>query len=186
MEESTKEHEAGLASKSVQAVRSAVWELVTTLLPALLIALCINVFVAEAAMVDGPSMQPNLYRGYRVVAEKISYRLHPPRRGDVVIVDQPGNDGSLIKRVVALPGETVEVRGGHVLINGQRIEEPWVRNFGGPNHPPMVVPADHVFILGDNRVNSRDSRVIGPVPIEAIEGHVRLVYWPLDEIKVVP
>ena len=181
-----KEHEAGLASRSVQVVRSAVWELVTTLLPALLIALSINVFAAEASVVDGPSMQPNLYGGYRVVAEKISYHLHPPRRGDVVIAERPGNEGSLIKRVVALPGETVEVRGGHVLINGQRIEEPWVRNFGGPNHPPTVVPADHVFILGDNRVNSRDSRAIGPVPVEMIKGRVVLIYWPLDEIKVVP
>lgn len=185
MEESPKEHEAGVAS-SIQFIRSVVWEFATAVLPALLIALCINVFAAEASVVDGPSMQPNLYRGYRVVAEKVSYRFHPPHRGDVVIVDRPGNQGSLIKRVVALPGETVEVRGGHVLINGQRIEEPWVSNFGGPNYPPRVVPADHVFILGDNRVNSRDSRVIGPVPVELIKGHVRLIYWPLDEIKVVP
>ena len=186
MEESTKEHEAGLASRSMRFIRSAVWELATAVLPALLIALCINVFAAEATTVDGPSMQPNLYRGYRVVTEKVSYRFHPPHRGDVVIVARPGSEGSLIKRVVALPGETVEVRGGHVLINGQQIEEPWVTNFGGPNHPPTVVPADHVFILGDNRRNSRDSRAIGPVPVDTIKGRVRLIYWPLDEIKVVP
>jgi signal peptidase I len=186
MEQPAKEHEEESISR-MQLVASAVWELVITVLPALLVALFINVFVAEAALVEyGPSMEPNLYRGYRVMAEKVSYHLHPPHRGDVVIVDRPGNEVSLIKRVVALPGETVEVRGGHTFINGQQIEEPWVTNFGGPSYPSTVVPPDHVFILGDNRSNSRDSRAIGPVPMNMIKGHVWLVYWPLDQIKLVP
>jgi len=186
MEESTKGQQEEPASKTQFVVR-AIWELVITVCPALLVALFINVFVAEAALVEyGPSMQPNLYRGDRVIAEKVSYRFHLPHRGDVVIAERPGNEVSLIKRVVALPGETVEVRGGHTFINGQQIEEPWVTNFGGPSYPPTVVPSDHVFILGDNRGNSRDSRAIGPVPINAIKGHAWLVYWPLDQIKLVP
>jgi len=186
MEESTKGQQEEPASKTQFVVR-AIWELVITVCPALLVALFINVFVAEAALVEyGPSMEPNLYRGYRVMTEKISYLVHPPQRGDVVIADRPGNEVSLIKRVVALPGETVEVRGGHTFINGQQIEEPWVTNFGGPSYPPTLVPPDHVFILGDNRGNSRDSRAIGPVPINAIKGHAWLVYWPLDQIKLVP
>jgi signal peptidase I len=186
MEEFTKEHEAGSKSKT-RFVVNAVWELVITVLPALLVALFINVFVAEAAIVEyGPSMEPNLYRGSRVMAEKVSYRFHPPRRGDIVIADRPGSEVSLIKRVVALPGETVEVHDGHTFINGQQIEEPWVTNFGGPGYPPTVVPPDHVFILGDNRSNSRDSRTIGPVPMDTIKGRVWLIYWPLDQIKLVP
>ena len=186
MEESTKERNEGLESKT-RFVVNAVWELVITVLPAILVALFINVFVAEAALVEhGPSMQPNLYRGDRVIAEKVSYRFHLPHRGDVVIAERPGNEVSLIKRVVALPGETVEVRDGHTFINGQPIEEPWVTNFGGPSYPPTLVPPDHVFILGDNRANSRDSRAIGPVPIDTIKGHVWLVYWPLDQIKLAP
>jgi signal peptidase I len=186
MEESAKEHKEKPASKT-QFVVNVMWELVITILPALLVALFINVFVAEAALVEyGPSMQPNLYRGDRVIAEKVSYRFHLPHRGDVVIADRPGNEVSLIKRVVALPGETVEVRGGHTFINGEQIEEPWVTHFGGPNYPPTVVPPDHVFILGDNRGSSRDSRAIGPVPMDTIKGHVWLVYWPLDQIKLVP
>jgi len=181
MEESTKGQQEEPASKTQFVVR-AIWELVITVCPALLVALFINVFVAEAALVEyGPSMQPNLYRGDRVIAEKVSYRFHLPHRGDVVIAERPGNEVSLIKRVVALP-----VRGGHTFINGQQIEEPWVTNFGGPSYPPTVVPSDHVFILGDNRGNSRDSRAIGPVPINAIKGHAWLVYWPLDQIKLVP
>jgi signal peptidase I len=186
MEELTEEQQEKSASKA-QFVINVIWELVITIMPALLVALFINVFVAEAALVEhGPSMQPNLYRGDRVIAEKVSYRFHLPHRGDIVVVDRPGNEVSLIKRVVALPGETVEVRGGHTFINGQQIEEPWVTNFGGPSYSPRVVPPDHVFILGDNRSNSRDSRAIGPVLIDTIKGHVWLVYWPLDQVKLVP
>ncbi len=173
--------------KSIRFLRSVVWELATTVLPAVLIALFINVYIAEAALVeDGPSMQPNLYRGDRVMMEKISYRFHLPRRGDVVIAERPEGEIALIKRVVALPGEVVEVRGGHVFIDGAKMEEPWVTDFGGPDYPPTLIPPDHVFILGDNRPNSRDSRAIGPVSVDAIQGHVRFVYWPLDQIKVVP
>jgi signal peptidase I len=168
-------------------VRGAASELVVTLLPALLLALFVNVFVAEAALVeDGPSMQPNLYPGYRVMTEKISYRLHSPRRGDVVIAEQSEGRRSLIKRVVALPRDTVEVRGGHTFIDGQPMEEPWVTSFGGPDYGPMVVPAEHVFILGDNRSDSWDSRAIGPVPMQAIKGRVWLIYWPLDQMKLLP
>jgi signal peptidase I len=168
-------------------VIKVIWELAITILPALLVALFINVFVAEAALVEhGPSMEPNLYRGYRVMAEKVSYYFHGPSRGDVVIADRPGTEVSLIKRVVALPGETVEIRDGHTFINGEQIEEPWVTHFGGPSYPPTVVPPDHVFILGDNRSASRDSRAIGPVPVDSIKGHAWLVYWPLDQIKWIP
>jgi signal peptidase I len=187
MEESMKEHKAGLVAKSMSFTRRVVWELVTAVLPALAVALLVNVFVAEAVVVEnGPSMQPNLYRGYRVMTEKISYRLHLPRRGDIVIVEQPGEQVTLIKRVVALPGELVEVRGGHTFINGQQIEEPWVTNFGGPDYPPTRVPPDHVFILGDNRSNSRDSRAIGPVPVKMIKRRAWLIFWPLDQIRLVP
>ena len=166
-------------------VRRVAWELATTVVPALLIALFVNVYVAEAVAVEeGPSMQPNLYRGYRVMTEKVSYRLHAPRRGDVVVVERPEGETSLIKRVVAVAGETVEVRNGHTFINAEPIEEPWVTSFGGPNYPPTLVPAGHVFVLGDNRGVSRDSRAIGPVPVDSIRGRACLIFWPFDEIKL--
>lgn len=175
------------ANKSINFTLRLAWELVSTVVPALLLALFITVFVAEAASIeDGPSMQPNLYRGNRVVLEKISYRLHAPRRGDIVIANRPGNEVSLIKRVIGLPGETIEVRGGHTYIDGQPIEEPWVTYFGGRSYPPTLIPPDHVFIMGDNRPNSRDSREIGPVSISDIEGRVWLVCWPFDQFKLVP
>jgi signal peptidase I len=161
--------------------------MVTAFIPALLIALIIKVEVARAVAIEaGPSMQPNMYQGYRLMTEKVSYHFHRPQRGDVVVVDRPGAEVSLVKRVMGLPGEIVEVRAGHVLINGQAIEEPWVLYFGGPDYGPAQIPDGYIFILGDNRQNSRDSRAIGPVELNTIEGRVWLVYWPLDKIELVP
>lgn len=187
MEKPTKNHSGEYTSKIIIFICRSTRELLTSVVAAILIALFVNVFVAEAALVEeGPSMEPNLYRGFRVMTEKFSYRFHPPQRGDVVIADRPGEEISLIKRVVALPGEIVEVRNGHAFINNEQIEEPWVTNFGGPDYGPKRVPPDHVFILGDNRSNSRDSRAIGPVPIDLVKRHALFVYWPLDQIKLVP
>lgn len=153
----------------------------------MLIALFINVYVAQAVEIEaGPSMQPNLYQGYRVMLERVSYRFHLSQRGDIVVADRPGKEVSLIKRVMGLPGETIEVRDGHAMIDGQPIAEPWVTHFGGPDYGPAEVPEGYVFILGDNRRVSRDSRAIGPVPLSTIEGRVWLVYWPLEEIRLVP
>ena len=162
-------------------------EFLTALLPAVLIALFVNVFIAQAAMVeDGPSMQPNLYVGYRMMTEKISYRLHEPRRGDIVIAEPANSQFNLVKRVIGLPGETIESKDGHTYINGESIDEPWVTNFGGRYHPPTRIPEGHVFIIGDNRPVSHDSRAIGPVPIKNIIGRVIFVYWPLSKFEFYP
>lgn len=161
-------------------------ELATTVLPAILLALFVTAFVAEAKVIDGPSMQPNLFRGFRVIVEKVSYRFRPPRRGDVVLFHLEGEELSLVKRVVAVEGETVAVRGGHTYVEGVPIDEPWVTHYGGPDYPATLVPPNHLFVLGDNRENSRDSRSIGPIPQEAIRGHVVFIYWPLDQIHPLP
>jgi signal peptidase I len=167
----------------LQRLRRTVWEHLRVLVPAVVIALFVNVYVSEAVMVkEGPSMQPNLYVGYRLMTEKISYRLHPPRRGDIVVVDPPVGGTALIKRVVGLPGDVVRVRGGHAWINGALLEEPWVATFGGTEYGPARVPPGHLFIMGDNRLQSLDSRAIGPVPTDAVRGRAWLVYWPLDHL----
>lgn len=174
-------------SKSLSLARKLAWEMLTTIVPALLVALFVNMFVAEAVAVEeGPSMQPNLYVGYRVLTEKISYRFGTPQRGDVVVADRPAGETALIKRVVAVAGEVVEVRGGHTYVNGLPIDEPWVAYYGGPDYGPALVPDGHVFIVGDNRANSRDSRMIGPVPVDTIKRRAWLVYWPLDRIELLP
>ena len=162
------------------------WDLITSIVPALLIALFVNVFIAQAAEIEsGPSMQPNLYAGYRMMTEKISYYFCEPERGDIVIVGQP--DGpNLVKRVIGLPGEVIESNEGHTFINGEALDEPWVSFFGGHYYPPTQIPDGYVFIIGDNRPTSHDSRAIGPVPIEAIQGRVILIYWPLSEFEIIP
>lgn len=157
------------------------WELSSTVVQAVLIALLLNALVIEAALVEsGPSMLPTLRAGERVMLEKVSYRLHVPRRGDIVAAQGPGSSGLLVKRVVALPGETVEVRNGHTIVEGVQLDERWVTYWGGRDLLPLTIPEGHVLILGDNRGNSRDSRVIGPVPVEAIRGRAWFVFWPLD------
>ena len=167
--------------------RQIIWEIFTTILPAVLIAFFINVYVAEAAEIEaGPSMQPNFYVGYRVMTEKVSYYFHDPHRGDVVVIERPAGEGNLIKRVMGLPGEIIEIRDGHTYINGEPIDEPWVANFGGVDISATSIPEDYIFAVGDNRPNSRDSRQIGPVPIDDIIGRGWFVYWPLENFQILP
>jgi signal peptidase I len=185
-QEHKKEHKPGLASRVWRLARRVVWELVSATVPAILLALFINVYIAEAAVIDGPSMQPHLYTGYRVMTEKLSYHLHTPQRGDVVVVDMGKGQIPLIKRVVGLPGEIIEVHAGHTFINGELLDEPWVSDFGGPDYPPTRIGDGNIFIMGDNRRNSRDSRALGPMPLGRVKRRALFVYWPLSQLKLVP
>jgi signal peptidase I len=161
----------------------SLWDIASTILLALLITLAVNTFMARAWIVDGPSMQPNLYYGERVMIEKVTYRLfHGPRRGDIVVVDVPDSPEPLIKRVVALAGETIEIRNRKVYIDGEPIEEPWVEYTATQDFPPTTVPPLHVFIIGDNRPNSRDSRAFGPVHVDQVEGRALFIYWPPEHV----
>jgi signal peptidase I len=162
-------------------------EILETILPAILIALLINVFVGQATRVEGQSMEPNLHSDQRLVVEKLSYRFHGPQRFDVVVLKLPSQgDELLIKRVVGLPGETVEILDGHVYIEGVELDEPFVAEetrAGRQEH--ITVPPLHVYVLGDNRNHSNDSRSFGPVPIDDIIGRAWISYWPLDDLGLV-
>ncbi len=163
----------------------AVREIGETVIPAVVIALFINLFLAQATQVLGQSMEPTLHSSQRVVIEKVTYRFHGPRRGDVVVIDSSDQSEMLIKRVVGLPGETVEVRDGRVTVNGEQLEEPWAVKPGGGQYGPQTIPPLHVFVLGDNRGASNDSRNFGPVSIEDIVGHAWVTYWPPQDIGFV-
>jgi len=155
--------------------------LIETVVPALLIAVGINLFLAQATQVQGQSMEPNLHSEQRLVVEKVSYRFHGPRRGDIVVIDMPeAGPELLIKRVIALPGETLSSRGGKVVINDEALDEPYVTHPGGRDIAEQVVPPLHVFVMGDNRQFSNDSRNFGPVPIDNIIGRAWFSYWPLE------
>jgi signal peptidase I len=169
--------------KMVRALR----EILETVLPALLIALLINVFVGQATRVEGQSMEPNLHTDQRLVVEKVSYRFHGPQRFDVVVLQAPKQgDELLIKRVVGLPGETVDFRDGEVYINGELLDEPFLSSDTRPGQDSSItIPPLYVLVMGDNRNHSNDSRSFGPVPIENIVGRAWLSYWPPDEVGLV-
>jgi signal peptidase I len=178
------------SASATAAVRRRVnWlrEALETLVPAVLIALLINMFVAQATRVDGPSMLPGLHTDQRLVVEKVTYRLHPPRRGDVVVLKLPQNPAELlIKRVVAVAGETVEIHDGEVWIEGQPLVETYVATPTEGLMAPRQIPADTVFVLGDNRGQSNDSRSFGPVSTRNVVGRAVFSYWPPQTIGLVP
>lgn len=158
-------------------------EFARTMAGAFVLAILVILFVARAFTVDGPSMQPTLQSGERLLIDKISYRFREPQRGDVVVFRYPSDPRQYyIKRVVGLPGDTVQIAGGELYINGILIKEeytsgPIVGDFG-----PLVVPPGEYFVLGDNRNNSEDSRSrrVGTIPRESIVGKAFVRYWPLS------
>src|SRR5215210_4524098 len=144
-------------------------------------------FVLEAFRIPSESMVPTLEVGDRVLANKFVYRLTEPERGEVVVFESvgEGDDQKLIKRVVGVAGDEVEVRNGTLLVNGEDREEPYLnRNLPfNDSYGPTEVPEGHVFVMGDNRANSADSRVFGPLPIENIEGEAFVRFWPVPKIE---
>ncbi len=157
-------------------------DLTGTILPALVIALLIHLFLAQATRVYGQSMEPNIHADQRLVIEKLSYHLHGPRRGDVVVLRDPsGTDELLIKRVVGLPGERIAITNGRVSVDGIVLNEPYLDQDTESGNRSWVVPPLHIFVMGDNRGASRDSRTFGPVPIDGLVGRAIFRYWPLNQ-----
>ncbi len=143
-------------------------------------------FVVEAFRIPTESMVPTLEVGDRVLANKFIYRFTEPERGDVVVFRSVAGDGqTLIKRVAGVEGDEIRVQGGALFVNGETQDEPYLnQEIPDTSTPygPQTVPEGHVFVLGDNRGNSGDSRVFGPVPVENIEGEAFLVFWPPSHI----
>jgi signal peptidase I len=166
------------------------WLLETLVLVGLAFALAfgIRTFIVEPFIVPTGSMIPTIEIGNRVLAEKITYRfIRPPRYGDIVVFPDPkGEHPHLIKRVIATAGQVVDLRNGHVVVNGQELVEPYTH--GLPSAPlsgsditfPFTVPANDLWVMGDNRTNSGDSRIFGPIPVSEVQGHAVWTYWPLN------
>ena len=160
-------------------------ELVDTIAPAFVIALLINLFLAQGTYVVGQSMEPNLHTAQRLIVEKVSYKLHAPKRGDIVVIRVEGFDHPLIKRVIGLPGETVEIRDNRVSIDGELLQEPYLEDVRQSSYGPTYVEPAHVFAMGDNRLASNDSRYLGAFPLDKILGRAWLSYWPLEDLRLV-
>jgi len=156
---------------------------------ALALAMVIIVFFYQPVKVEGTSMAPLISDQERIFINKFVYRFEPIGRGDVVVFWYPLDRSlSYIKRVIGLPGESIEIRRGHVYIDGHRLTEPYVPpqyadlgNFG-----PLRVPDGEYFVLGDHRNSSKDSRIFGPVSDRLIYGKAVFGYWPMDRFGSIP
>ena len=171
----------------------AVWEWVFVVVIAIGAALFIRVFLFQQYYIDGPSMQTTLMPQDRVLVNKMSYKLHDVHRGDVIVFDRVTNEvqhDDLIKRVLGLPGEALEIRSCVVYIDGVQVEEPYLnleqtsqiepsaRCGSHTDMAPVVIPENMVFVMGDNRVQSFDSRDFGPIAIDKVRGRAFVVIWP--------
>ncbi len=150
----------------------------------LLLAFIFVIFLYQPVQVEGTSMLPRLSNQERIFINKFVYRFEPIRRGDIVVFRYPlDTSKSYIKRVVGLPGETVSIRDGRVLINGQPLKEPYVSPSFLDHHnlPLLALEPDHYFVLGDHRDSSNDSRTWGAVDRKFIYGKAVFVYWPFNQ-----
>ena len=176
----------------------AVFEWLVVLVCALGLALLLKAFLVEVFVIPSGSMEPTLMIDNRLVVYKLGYRLHDVNRGDVVVFDNPDRNAGvddLIKRVVAVGGETFEIRDGSVYIDGERLEEPYleageatfpkapIRGCVNEAEPLFCeVPEGKVLVLGDSREDSRDSRFFGPVDVDSVVGRAFMKIWPPNDI----
>ncbi|MGH8872295.1 MAG: signal peptidase I [Acidimicrobiia bacterium] len=177
------------------------------MLTALVIAVVIKTFLVQPFWIPSESMLPTIEVNDRVMVNKLAYQWGEPQRGDVVVFRDPREEEvdeaipeavirsvleavgirtrgheDLIKRVVGLPGETVEVRDNQVVVNGTPLEEPYLPEVFMPDEPPITVGDDEVFVMGDNRNASFDSRRFGPIPLEDLVGEAFITIWPISHI----
>ncbi|HEU0165491.1 MAG TPA: signal peptidase I [Thermomicrobiales bacterium] len=193
---------------------SMIREVIETLILALVIFVLVRAVVLNFK-VDGHSMDSSFDNGEMLLVNRNAYFhlgkswltdwipgvhgdfyiFNPPKRGDVIVFNPPaavGSDKPFIKRIIGLPGDTVETRGGFVYVNGVKLDEPYIGgkvskcNNNTVDCPPVTVPKGQIFVMGDNRTNSEDSRIFGTVEESRIIGKAWVTYWPRDDIGVVP
>lgn len=161
-------------------------ELVLMIGLAFILAAVVRTFIVQPFMIPTTSMVPTIQIGERVLANKFIYRFDEPKTGDIVVFDDPtGTVTTLIKRVVAVGGQTVDLVDGKVVVDDVPLDEPYT--YGKPSEPgpvamPYVVPEGSVWVMGDNRPNSQDSRWFEAVPLDRIRGRAFVRYWPLSRI----
>lgn len=160
------------------AIVSTVKEIVQTALISLAIFFFVYIFLVQPHRVKGDSMLPNFKDGELLLTEKVTYRIYKPQRGDVIVFRAPSANVDYIKRIIGLPGETLRVEDGTVIVNDQKLVEPYETQKTQGNET-VTLGKDQYFVLGDNRNASSDSRTFGPIAGNSIKGKVWLVYWPI-------
>lgn len=192
--------EAEIESSGAKSVLKVLRDWVLVLAVALGVALGVRTFVLQQFYISGPSMETTLYQPNRVLVNKLSYTFGDIDRGDVVVFDRVTSNGTtvqhddLIKRVIALENEVVEIKKCVVYIDGKALDEPYlperdmsqedlVARCRQPEMAPTTVPDGQIFVLGDNRPQSMDSRVFGPVDSHSVVGRAFVVIWPISRWK---
>ncbi|GAA4712980.1 signal peptidase I [Brevibacillus fulvus] len=173
--------------------RREAWEWIRALGIAIILAFLIRTFLFAPFVVDGQSMETTLHNGEKLVVNKAIYLLSQPQRGDIIVFHaEPTRD--YIKRVIAVAGDTIEMKNDQLYLNGKQADEPYLaekrkeaKQKGVPlteDFGPITIPDGQIFVMGDNRLNSRDSRAIGPVDVDTVVGRAELVFWPFGELRV--
>ncbi|MGG3455843.1 signal peptidase I [Paenibacillus rhizolycopersici] len=180
----------GSAGKPQSRWAAEIWEMLKTIVIAFVIMMLLNVFVFNLSMVKGQSMQPTLEEQERLFVDKMVYRFGHPKRGEVVVLKDPSVDADrkpfLVKRVVAVPGDSVEVRDGQLIINGESQNEPYTDSaIEDGDMSEVQLGAGDYFVMGDNRHagRSKDSRYFGTVKEKWIVGRAEFVFWPIAKIR---
>jgi len=157
-------------------------ETVTTIALAFILALVIRAYVVEARVIPSGSMLPTIHEGDRVLVNKIVYHMRKPQRGEIIVFEAPVNTGEnqdFIKRVVGLPGDTVQVKNAKVYVNGGALEEDYIAEAPDYEFGPIKVPDDALFVMGDNRNASYDSHLWNTwLKLEKVKGEAFARYWP--------
>ena len=162
---------------------------VISIVAAVVMALLIRTFIVELYIVDGPSMRPTLQHEERLVVNKFIYKIRNPEKGEILIFKYPRDTSrDFIKRVIATGGDTIEIKEGRVYVNDQMLKEDYILEKTRTEYPKVTIPEGTVFVMGDNRNNSDDSRFadVGFVPLDLIKGKAVVVFWPLDNIQSLP
>lgn len=181
--------------------KNEVLEWIKAIAIALVLVILIRWLLFKPFIVDGPSMQPNFHTGERVIVNEILYDIRTPHRGEVIVFHVPSEGRDFIKRVIGVAGDTVKVEGDVVTVNGEPVNETYIqgaidnahnnnslynnKNFPNEDFTDGTVPEGHVFVMGDNRSDSTDSRMIGYVPLGDIVGRADLIFWPVKDITVI-
>lgn len=165
--------------------KSEVREIIESLAIAVLIVTFVTVFVGRFCRVKGRSMEPTLYTGEWLWTDKIGYEIGAPKRGDIVVLKYHDTRDKYVKRVIGLPGDTVEIKEHKVYVNGARLTEPYIKEPPLTDYKSTEVPPNNYFVMGDNRNQSDDSRgSVGMVPLQKLEGRAVLRLWPIWRLRV--
>ncbi|TSC93424.1 MAG: signal peptidase I [Candidatus Berkelbacteria bacterium Licking1014_7] len=167
-------------------------EIVKTAAIMLIIAFAIKNFLIQTFVIEGVSMEPNFHDNEYLLVDKISYRFSAPKRGDVIVFNPTDSPDSYIKRIIGLPGETVKIVNNKIYVDGYKLDEPYLPDAINTNTSSQsleskiyVLQDNEYFVIGDNRQNSKDSRVIGAVNFSQFEGRVFVIFYPFNHLRLI-